>query len=230
MADGGQGVAGLRRRAQRSDDPFRRGSDGEPGQVIVAKVRELGVGFGYNADGPTGFRSHIRSSQIAHAETLMGAFKRELPNVIQLIVAPPAPNLRQAAFESSYGSTYWRWEFKRGFDVERVMNLTDVDDKTIRGAQAAGQTLAAFTKGWTDKFHADCKELGLLPPHVEPSAVEHIPQQVAMIKALASSITDTQIHQLRQHLQQERDAIARTGAPPTLLIRRPARHSRFRLP
>lgn len=37
--------------------------------------------------------------------------------------------------------------------------------------------------------------------------------EIAMIKALASSITDTQIHQLRQHLQQERDAIARTDIP-----------------
>ena len=71
-----------------------------------------------------------------------------------------------------------------GLKVKHVRNITDVDDKTIRGAQAAGQTLTAFTKGWTDKFHADCKALGLLPPHVEPSAVEHIPQQVAMIKAL----------------------------------------------
>lgn len=71
-----------------------------------------------------------------------------------------------------------------GLTVKHVRNLTDVDDKTIRGAQAAGQTLAAFTRGWTEKFHADCRALGLLPPHVEPSAVEHIPQQVAMIKAL----------------------------------------------
>ena len=71
-----------------------------------------------------------------------------------------------------------------GLKVKHVRNITDVDDKTIRGAQAAGLPLTAFTKGWTDKFHADCKALGLLPPHVEPSAVEHIPQQVAMIKAL----------------------------------------------
>ncbi|MEY3911095.1 MAG: hypothetical protein RLY37_563, partial [Verrucomicrobiota bacterium] len=71
-----------------------------------------------------------------------------------------------------------------GLKVKHVRNITDVDDKTIRGAQAVGQTLNAFTKTWTDKFHADCKALGLLTPHVEPSAVEHIPQQVAMIKAL----------------------------------------------
>jgi cysteinyl-tRNA synthetase len=65
-----------------------------------------------------------------------------------------------------------------------VRNLTDVDDKTIRDSQKAGQTLTAFTQGWTEKFHADCDALGLLPPHIEPSAVEHIPQQIAMIETL----------------------------------------------
>ncbi len=65
-----------------------------------------------------------------------------------------------------------------------VRNLTDVDDKTIRDSQAAGQTLTAFTTRWTEKFHTDCEKLGLLPPHIEPSAVEHIPQQIAMIQTL----------------------------------------------
>ncbi len=43
-----------------------------------------------------------------------------------------------------------------------VRNITDVDDKTIRDSQKAGQSLAAFTAGWTAKFHADCDKLGLL--------------------------------------------------------------------
>ncbi len=65
-----------------------------------------------------------------------------------------------------------------------VRNITDLDDKTIRDSQAAGQALTAFTAGWTEKFHADCEKLGLLPPHIEPGAVEHIPQQIAMIQEL----------------------------------------------
>ena len=65
-----------------------------------------------------------------------------------------------------------------------VRNITDVDDKTIRNAQQTGQSLAAFTAGWTAKFHADCAKLGLLEPHLEPSAVAHIPQQLAMIAML----------------------------------------------
>ncbi|MBB5351998.1 cysteinyl-tRNA synthetase [Haloferula luteola] len=65
-----------------------------------------------------------------------------------------------------------------------VRNITDVDDKTIRDSQAAGMPLKAFTDQWKDKFHADCKDLNCLPPHIEPGAVEHIPQQIAMIEAL----------------------------------------------
>ena len=65
-----------------------------------------------------------------------------------------------------------------------VRNLTDVDDKTIRDSQAAGKTLKAFTDQWRDQFHADCEALACLPPHIEPSAVEHIPQQIAMIETL----------------------------------------------
>ena len=60
-----------------------------------------------------------------------------------------------------------------GLRVKHVRNITDVDDKTIRGAQAAKTTLSEFTNKWTDKFHTDCDALGLLKPHVEPSAVAH---------------------------------------------------------
>ena len=65
-----------------------------------------------------------------------------------------------------------------------VRNITDVDDKTIRDSQKAGKSLAEFTSFWTEKFHADCVKLGLLPPHIEPGAVDHIPQQIAMIETL----------------------------------------------
>lgn len=73
-----------------------------------------------------------------------------------------------------------------GVRTFHVRNITDVDDKTIRDSQAAGESLAGFTGRWTAKFHADCGSLGLLPPHVEPGAVEHIPQQVAMIAELVA--------------------------------------------
>lgn len=74
-----------------------------------------------------------------------------------------------------------------GTPTLHVRNITDVDDKTIRDSQKAGQSLVEFTRGWTEKFHADCRALNLLPPHVEPSAVAHIPHQIAMIEKLIAN-------------------------------------------
>lgn len=71
-----------------------------------------------------------------------------------------------------------------GLKTFHVRNLTDVDDKTIRDSQAASKSLTEFTNHWTDKFHEDCDSLNILPPHKEPSAVGHIPQQIAMIEEL----------------------------------------------
>ncbi|NNC89148.1 MAG: cysteine--tRNA ligase [Akkermansiaceae bacterium] len=71
-----------------------------------------------------------------------------------------------------------------GLKTKHVRNITDVDDKTIRDSQAAGEGLREFTARWVKRFHEDCEKLNCLPPHVEPSAVEHIPQQIAMIETL----------------------------------------------
>ena len=71
-----------------------------------------------------------------------------------------------------------------GMKTKHVRNITDVDDKTIRDSVSAGMQLADFTAQWRDRFHADCEALNCLKPHIEPSAVEHIPEQVAMIEEL----------------------------------------------
>jgi cysteinyl-tRNA synthetase len=71
-----------------------------------------------------------------------------------------------------------------GTAVVHVRNVTDVDDKTIRQSQAEGKTLKAFTDFWLNQFREDAQALHLLPPHVEPGAVDHIPQQVGMVQRL----------------------------------------------
>jgi cysteinyl-tRNA synthetase len=71
-----------------------------------------------------------------------------------------------------------------GLETRHVRNITDVDDKTIRGAIAAEQDLVEFTTGWRQAFETDCVGLNMLPPHESPSAVEHIPEQIAMIEEL----------------------------------------------
>ena len=75
---------------------------------------------------------------------------------------------------------------ERGFAVRRVMNLTDVDDKTIRGAHAAGLPLADYTRPFKAAFFEDVKTLRLLPAEAYPEAThpEHIARMIAMIDAL----------------------------------------------
>lgn len=74
----------------------------------------------------------------------------------------------------------------RGYEVDRVMNLTDVDDKTIRGARTQGIKLAEFTQRYKEAFFEDCKILRLRPARAYPAATdpENISAMIEMIKAL----------------------------------------------
>jgi cysteinyl-tRNA synthetase len=71
-----------------------------------------------------------------------------------------------------------------GFEVKHVMNITDVDDKTIRGAISKGVSLNEYTQPFIEAFFADRDALNVLPAHVYPRATEHIPEMVALIKVL----------------------------------------------
>lgn len=71
-----------------------------------------------------------------------------------------------------------------GHRVKHVMNLTDVDDKTIRGAIKEGVTLDAFTKPYIEAFFEDIKTLNIEPAHFYPPATEYIPQMIKMIETL----------------------------------------------
>lgn len=72
----------------------------------------------------------------------------------------------------------------RGFAVTQVMNLTDVDDKTIQGAMAAGVSLDDFTRTYKDAFFADLKVLGIRPAEYYPAATEHVPEMIRLIERL----------------------------------------------
>src|SRR5436190_3180153 len=60
----------------------------------------------------------------------------------------------------------------RGFQVFRVMNLTDVDDKTIRGSRRTGLPLAEFTRPFKEAFFEDLKRLNIKYAHKFPSATD----------------------------------------------------------
>ena len=71
-----------------------------------------------------------------------------------------------------------------GMKVKQVMNLTDVDDKTIRGANGAGVKLTDYTKTYKDAFFADLKKLNIQPAEVYPAATDHIPEMIALVSKL----------------------------------------------
>ena len=71
-----------------------------------------------------------------------------------------------------------------GMKVKQVMNLTDVDDKTIRGANAAGVALTDYTKTYKDAFFSDLKKLNIQPAEVYPAATDHIPEMIALVSKL----------------------------------------------
>ena len=71
-----------------------------------------------------------------------------------------------------------------GIEVRHVMNITDVDDKIIRGAMAANQSMSAFTHKFETAFLEDMEALAVERPEVLPRATEHIPEMVALIEKL----------------------------------------------
>ena len=77
---------------------------------------------------------------------------------------------------------------ERGFDVRRVMNLTDVDDKTIRGAVASGIPLSDYTRPFKDAFFEDAGTLRLLPAETYPAATD--PEQIARMIAMIGTLME----------------------------------------
>jgi cysteinyl-tRNA synthetase len=71
-----------------------------------------------------------------------------------------------------------------GMQVKQAMNITDVDDKTIKGAQKMGMPLAEFTKKYTEAFFEDLKVLSVEPVEFYPAATEYIPQMIRMCEKL----------------------------------------------
>jgi len=74
-----------------------------------------------------------------------------------------------------------------GYPLQFVRNITDVDDKTIRGAQQAGVRLAEFTRQHIDSFESDCRALALTPPDIEPRATAHIPEMIGLVEKLLAA-------------------------------------------
>src|SRR5438876_677805 len=71
-----------------------------------------------------------------------------------------------------------------GYDVFHIMNLTDVDDRTIKAAAAAGKRLAEHTAPFIQAFFEDRDYLRIVPAHVYPRATESVPAMVRLVERL----------------------------------------------
>ncbi len=72
----------------------------------------------------------------------------------------------------------------RGWDVQQIMNLTDVDDKIIKRALERGLTIAEVTEPVIDVFHDDRRFLRIEDAETYPRATEHIPEMVSLVSSL----------------------------------------------
>ncbi len=77
-----------------------------------------------------------------------------------------------------------RWLERRGFQVKHIMNLTDIDDKTIKGSQKQSKPLRQYTDFYAKAFFEDIQTLNIKPATIYPRATDHIPEMVKIIKTL----------------------------------------------
>lgn len=78
----------------------------------------------------------------------------------------------------------YRYLRARGYAVEYVRNITDIDDKIIDRAHERGESCGALTERFIAAMHEDADALGILPPTQEPRATAHMEEILAMIRVL----------------------------------------------
>lgn len=92
-------------------------------------------------------------------------------------------NFRTYVFED----TLRRWLRFKGFQLTHVMNITDIDDKTIRNSRAdEPATLREYTDRFTRCFFEDCRQLSIERPDKVVHATDHIPEMVELIQQLVA--------------------------------------------
>ena len=77
-----------------------------------------------------------------------------------------------------------RWLMHLGYEVKHIMNITDVDDKTIEKARRKKESLSSITEKYTEEFLRDIKWLKLIPANFFPKATNYIKEMIELIKIL----------------------------------------------
>ena len=69
-----------------------------------------------------------------------------------------------------------RYLRERGYQVEYVRNITDIDDKIIKRANENGESIEALTARYIAAMDEDAAALGVIKPNQEPKATEFVPE------------------------------------------------------
>ncbi|MFO7610398.1 MAG: cysteine--tRNA ligase [Candidatus Krumholzibacteriia bacterium] len=72
----------------------------------------------------------------------------------------------------------------QGYRVRYVRNVTDIDDKIIARSAEQGVPAAELARRYTDEYHRDMTDLGMLVPDVEPRVSDHLEPIVALVASL----------------------------------------------
>ncbi len=83
--------------------------------------------------------------------------------------------------------TIARYLRERGYQVDYVRNITDIDDKIINRANENCEPFDALTERFIQAMHEDSAALGVLPPDREPRATAHLPEIIAMVERLIAN-------------------------------------------
>lgn len=75
----------------------------------------------------------------------------------------------------------------KGYQLTHVMNITDVDDNTIRRSQESSEALGDYTRRYTEEFLKDMSALRIEQPDIIPRATDHIPEMLALIDRLVEN-------------------------------------------
>ena len=118
------------------------------------------------------------------------AFEPLVPGKVSMYVCGPTPYAPAHighAYSAISFDTIRRSLMFLGYQVLYVRNITDVEDKIINAANAAGEDPVALAARFTEAYNRDMARFNVLPPDIEPKVSTHIPQIIALIKQLVDS-------------------------------------------
>jgi len=109
------------------------------------------------------------------------------PGKVSMYACGPTAHARMHVGEGRrfvFSDLLARYLAYRGYAVKQVMNITDLDDKTIEGSEQAGMSLEDFTGMHIDSFHKDLGTLGIQPADYYPKTSQHTDDMVDLADRL----------------------------------------------